>query len=204
MKPGPYTPPQLTTTNDQQTPGAPRRAAVHSAAGGLNIHPQRKASHPVISRAKLTSAVAVAAVVTTGHAESVEITFDPKKITYGKLLQIFFSVAHNPTQLNFQGPDHGTQYRSAIFTTNDEQKSVAAAYVAQIDAAKVFPAPIVTEVRPLAGFYPAEDYHQDYATLHPERPYIARNDLPKIENFKVMFPDVWCNRPKLVFAANAS
>ena len=125
-------------------------------------------------------------------------------MTYGKLLQIFFSVAHNPTQLNYQGPDHGTQYRSAIFTTTDDQKQVAEAYIAQLDAAKVFPAPIVTEVGPATQFYPAEDYHQDYATLHPDQGYIAYNDLPKIENLKAMFPDLWRDKPKLVFAANAS
>jgi peptide-methionine (S)-S-oxide reductase len=140
----------------------------------------------------------------TGHAESVEITYDPSVITYGKLLQIFFSVAHDPTQLNRQGPDVGTQYRSAIYTVTDEQKDVAAAYVAQLDAAGVYPMPIVTELAPLASFYPAEDYHQDYATLHPDQPYIVWNDLPKIANLKSMFPEVWREEPKLVFAANAS
>ena len=110
---------------------------------------------------------------TTGHAESVQIKYDPKQISYGKILQIFFSVAHDPTQLNRQGPDSGTQYRSAIFTTSDEQKKVAEAYVAQLDAAKVYKQPIVTKVGPLEGFYPAEAYHQDYLTLHPNQPYIA-------------------------------
>jgi peptide-methionine (S)-S-oxide reductase len=140
----------------------------------------------------------------TGHAESVEITYDPAVITYGTLLQIFFSVAHDPTQLNRQGPDVGTHYRSAIFTLDEEQGEVAAAYVAQLDAAGVYPKPIVTELAPLAGFYPAEDYHQDYATLHPDQPYIVWNDLPKIANLKAMFPQVWRETPKLVFAANAS
>lgn len=140
----------------------------------------------------------------TGHAESVEITYDPSVISYGKLLQIFFSVAHDPTQLNRQGPDVGTHYRSAIFTVTDEQKDVAAAYIAQLDAAGVYPKPIVTELSPLADFYPAEDYHQDYATLHPDQPYIYWNDLPKIANLKAMFPEVWREEPKLVFAENAS
>ena len=109
----------------------------------------------------------------TGHAEAVEITYDPKRISYGKLLQIFFSVAHDPTQLNRQGPDSGTQYRSAIFTVNDEQKKVAEAYIAQLNAAKVYKKPIVTKIGPLEGFYAAEDYHQDYLTLHPNQPYIV-------------------------------
>ena len=141
---------------------------------------------------------------TTGHAESVAITFDPKKVSYGQILQIFFSVAHNPTQLNYQGPDHGTQYRSAIFFTNEEQRHVAEAYIAQLDKAKAFGAPIVTEVTKFGAFYPAEDYHQDYAYLHPNQPYIACNDLPKVDNLKALFPDVWHDKPTLVFANNAS
>ena len=140
----------------------------------------------------------------TGHTEAVEITYDPAKISYGKLLQIFYSVAHNPTQLNYQGPDHGTQYRSAIYTTNDEQAKAAAAYVAQLDAAKAWAEPIVTELAPLGAFYAAEDYHQDYATLHPDQPYIAYNDLPKIAALKALFPEVWRDKPVLVFAENAS
>ena len=115
----------------------------------------------------------------TGHAESVEIKYDPKKISYGKILQIFFSVAHDPTQLNRQGPDIGTQYRSAIFTANDEQKKVAEAYIAQLNGAKVFKKPIVTKVGTLEAFYPAEDYHQDYLTLHPNQPYIAYQRHPE-------------------------
>ena len=141
---------------------------------------------------------------TTGHAESVEVKFDPKKVSYGKILQIFFSVAHNPTELNFQGPDHGTQYRSAIFFTNDEQKKIAEAYIAQLDKAKAFGEPIVTEVTKFSTFYPAEDYHQDYAYLHPDQPYISWNDLPKVDNLKALFPDVWHDKPTLVFASNAS
>jgi peptide-methionine (S)-S-oxide reductase len=141
---------------------------------------------------------------TTGHAEAVEIKYDPKKITYGKLLQIFFSVAHNPTQLNYQGPDHGTQYRSAIFTLNPEQERIAKAYVDQLGETGAYPEPIVTEIAPLKAFYAAEDYHQDYAYLHPSQPYIVWNDLPKIENLKTMFPDVWRDQPKLVNPAKAS
>jgi peptide-methionine (S)-S-oxide reductase len=140
----------------------------------------------------------------TGHAEAVAIRYDPARISYGKLLQIFFSVAHDPTQLNRQGPDVGTQYRSAIYTTTDEQKRVADAYVAQLDGASVYPKQIVTEIAPLKTFYPAEDYHQDYATLHPNQPYIIYNDLPKIENMKTMFPDYWREEPKLVFAAEGA
>jgi peptide-methionine (S)-S-oxide reductase len=135
---------------------------------------------------------------TTGHAESVQVKYDPAKISYGKILQIFFSVAHDPTQLNRQGPDSGTQYRSAIFTTSDEQKQVADAYIAQLNAAKVYRKPIVTKVGPLQGFYPAEGYHQDYLTLHPNQPYIAYNDLPKIENLKKIFADNYQEKPTLV------
>jgi peptide-methionine (S)-S-oxide reductase len=137
----------------------------------------------------------------TQHAESVEITFDPQKITYGKLLQILFSVAHNPTELDRQGPDVGHQYRSDIFYVNDEQKKIAEAYIGQLDAAKVFSRPIVTRVDALQAFYPAEAYHQDYATLHPMQPYIAINDLPKIENLKRIFPEVYRAQPVLVAAA---
>ena len=135
---------------------------------------------------------------TTGHAESVQIKYDPQKISYGKILQIFFSVVHDPTQLNRQGPDTGTQYRSAIFTTSDAQKKVAQAYIAQLDAAKVFPKSIVTRIGPLEGFYPAEAYHQDYLTLHPSQPYIAYNDLPKIENLKKIFAESYQEKPTLV------
>jgi peptide-methionine (S)-S-oxide reductase len=128
---------------------------------------------------------------TTGHAESVEVVYDPSRITYGQLLRIFFSVAHDPTELNRQGPDVGTSYRSAIFYTNDEQKRVATAYVEQLDAAKVFPKRIVTEVTPLKGFYRAEDYHQDYALKNPNNSYIQICDLPKISALKQQFPDLF-------------
>ena len=128
---------------------------------------------------------------TTGHAESVEVVYDPSQITYGQLLRIFFSVVHDPTQLNRQGPDVGTSYRSAIFYTNDEQKRIATAYIQQLDAAKVFPAPIVTQVTPLKGFYNAEDYHQDYALHNPDNPYIKVCDLPKIKLLKEEFPQLF-------------
>jgi peptide-methionine (S)-S-oxide reductase len=137
---------------------------------------------------------------TTGHAESVEIKYDPGKISYGKILQIFFSVVHDPTQLNRQGPDSGTQYRSAIFTTSDEQKKVADAYIAQLNAANIYRKPIVTKVGPLEGFYAAEAYHQDYLTLHPTQPYIAYNDLPKVENLKKVFAENYIEKPTLVSA----
>ena len=130
----------------------------------------------------------------TGHAESVQIVFDPAVISYGELLQIFFSVAHDPTQLNRQGPDHGTQYRSDIFYANDLQKDVATRYIAQLDAAKIYHAPIVTRVDPLKGFYPAEAYHQDFIDKNPHYPYIVVNDLPKIHNLEVMFPDVYLGK----------
>ena len=128
---------------------------------------------------------------TTGHAESVEVIYDPARITYGQLLRIFFSVAHDPTQLNRQGPDVGTSYRSAIFYVNDEQKSIARAYITELDAAKVFPANIVTEVTPLKAFYRAEDYHQDFALKNPDHPYIQICDLPKIAALKQQFPDLF-------------
>jgi len=128
---------------------------------------------------------------TTGHAESVEVIYDPSRITYGRLLQIFFSVAHDPTQLNRQGPDVGTSYRSAIFYTNEEQKRVATAYIAQLDQQKVFPGPIVTEVTPLKAFYRAEDYHQDYAYHNPNNPYIEVCDRPKIAALKEQYPELF-------------
>lgn len=134
----------------------------------------------------------------TGHAESVEITFDPAQVSYGKLLQIFFSVAHNPTELNRQGPDHGTQYRSAIFPQSPEQQAVAQAYIAQLDAAKSFNAPIVTRIERYNGFYPAEDYHQNFLTTHPTYPYIVINDLPKVNQLKTLFADRYAEQPALL------
>ena len=128
---------------------------------------------------------------TTGHAESVEVEYDPSRITYGTLLRIFFSVAHDPTQVNRQGPDVGTSYRSAIFYENDNQKRIAEAYIAQLNAAHVFSRPIATEVRPLKGFYRGEDYHQDYALHNPGNPYILVCDRPKIEALKKEYPDLF-------------
>jgi peptide-methionine (S)-S-oxide reductase len=151
--------------------------------------------------AKNTADYSTVSTGTTGHAESVQVKYDPKKISYGKLLQIFFSVAHDPTQLNRQGPDSGTQYRSAIWTTTPEQKKVTDAYIAQLNAAKVYAKPIVTKVGPLDGFYPAEAYHQDYLTLHPNQPYIAYNDIPKVENLKKIFADNYIEKPTLVSSA---
>jgi peptide-methionine (S)-S-oxide reductase len=135
---------------------------------------------------------------TTGHAEAVQVTYDPSKISLGKLLQIYFSVAHDPTQLNRQGPDHGTQYRSAIFYADAAQKQVAERYIVQMEAARAFPRKIVTQLAPLEAFYPAEDYHQDYATLHPGSTYIIAFDLPKIANLKRMMPEVYREKPVLV------
>ena len=128
---------------------------------------------------------------TTGHAESVQVVYDPSKITYGQLLRIFFSVAHDPTQLNRQGPDVGTSYRSAIFYTNDEQHKISQAYIAQLDAAHVFSGRIVTEVTPLKGFYNAEYYHQHYADHNPDNPYILVCDRPKVEALKAQFPELF-------------
>jgi peptide-methionine (S)-S-oxide reductase len=130
----------------------------------------------------------------TGHAESVKVTFDPSQITYGELLRVFFSVAHDPTQLNRQGPDDGTQYRSVIFYGSDEQKKIAESYISQLDKAGVFPRPIVTQVVPLKAFYPAESYHQDYATRHPYEPYIVFNDAPKVVHLKQQFPDLYMGK----------
>jgi peptide-methionine (S)-S-oxide reductase len=128
---------------------------------------------------------------TTGHAESVQVVYDPSRITYGQLLRIYFSVAHDPTQLNRQGPDVGTSYRSAIFYSNDDQRRIAAAYIAQLDQAHVFSNPIVTQVTPLKGFYRAEDYHQDYAMHNPDNPYILVCDRPKIAALKQQFPELF-------------
>jgi peptide-methionine (S)-S-oxide reductase len=130
----------------------------------------------------------------TGHAESVQIVYDPALITYGELLRVFFSVAHDPTQLNRQGPDEGSQYRSAIFYGNDEQKRIAEAYIEQLNQAKVFARPIVTQVVALQAFYPAEAYHQNYATLHPNQPYIVFNDAPKVEHLKQQFPGLYIEK----------
>ena len=135
---------------------------------------------------------------TTGHAETVEVIYDPAVVTYGELLQIYFSVAHNPTQLNFQGPDHGTQYRSTIFAVNDQQAEFAKAYIAQLDKTGLYQGPIVTTIEQFKGFYPAEQYHQDFLTLNPTWPYIVVNDLPKVAALKEIFPQAYRDEPVLV------
>jgi len=140
---------------------------------------------------KSTAEYEVVSTGRTGHAESVRIVYDPAQISYGQLLKIFFSVAHDPTQLNRQGPDEGPQYRSAIFFANDEQKRIAQAYIDQLNQSKVFRRQIVTQVVGLTGFYDAEDYHQDYLAHHLDSPYIRMNDIPKVENFRKQFPDLY-------------
>jgi peptide-methionine (S)-S-oxide reductase len=155
--------------------------AVSGYAGGE----KKNAQYDIVSMGK------------TGHAESVQVTYDPRRITYGRLLQIYFSVAHNPTQLNRQGPDVGTQYRSAIFPTNADQERIAKAYIAQLNQARVFDAPIVTRIETGQSFYPAEEYHQDFLTRNPRYPYIVINDLPKIEDLKRLFPNVYHAEPVL-------
>jgi peptide-methionine (S)-S-oxide reductase len=152
---------------------------VKSATSGYSGGPASAAEYETVSTGE------------TGHAESVQITFDPAQVSYGQLLKVFFSVAHDPTELNRQGPDTGTQYRSVIFYANDEQKHIADAYIGQLDKAKSFPHPIVTQVVPLKAFYPAEAYHQNYATLHPNQPYIAMFDAPKLEHLRQQFPDLY-------------
>ncbi|MDQ1557770.1 MAG: peptide-methionine (S)-S-oxide reductase [Pyrinomonadaceae bacterium] len=155
---------------------------VTNVVSGYSGGTARTASYEVISAGE------------TGHAESVRITYDPSQITYGRLLKIFFSVAHDPTQLNRQGPDTGTQYRSAIFYADAEQKRIAESYVNQLNGAKIFGRPLVTQVAALKAFYEAEAYHQDYATHHPEQPYIKAHDLPKVENLRKQFPDLFVAR----------
>jgi peptide-methionine (S)-S-oxide reductase len=152
---------------------------VISATSGYSGGPSIAAEYEVVSTG------------TTGHAESVKVVYDPAKISYGQLLKVFFSVAHDPTELNRQGPDTGSQYRSVIFYSGDQQKRIAQAYIAQLDQAKVFPRAIVTQVAALKGFYPAEAYHQNYATLHPDNPYIRYNDLPKVANLQQQFPNLY-------------
>jgi len=152
---------------------------VVSATSGYSGGPSIAAEYEVVSTG------------TTGHAESVKVVYDPAKVSYGQLLKVFFSVAHDPTELNRQGPDQGTQYRSVIFDSSDQQKRIAQAYIAQLDQAKVFPHAIVTQVVPLKAFYPAEAYHQNYATLHPDNPYIKYNDLPKVANLQQQFPNLY-------------
>ena len=140
----------------------------------------------------------------TGHAESVRVTYDPSQITLGQLLRVYFSVAHDPTELNHQGPDSGTQYRSAIFPQNAEQARIAKAYIAQINQARVYGAALVTKIEPGREFFPAEGYHQDYLTLHPNQPYIVYNDLPKVAALKATLPDLYRDAPVLVAKAGLS
>ena len=144
---------------------------------------------------KATAHYEMVGTETTGHAESVEITFDPKQVSYGQLLRLFFSVAHDPTQLNRQGPDTGPSYRSEIFFASPAQERVARAYVKQLTEAKVFPLPIATKIEPLKAFYAAEDYHQDYLIHHPSQPYIVFNDIPKIEALKRTYPTLYREQP---------
>jgi peptide-methionine (S)-S-oxide reductase len=165
---------------------------VNNAVSGYAGGEKKTADYEVVSTGR------------TGHAESVEVSYDPRQISYGRLLQIFFSVVHDPTELNRQGPDTGTQYRSAIFPTTAEQASVARAYIAQLDQAHVFRKPIVTKIEPDRLFYPAEGYHQDFLTRNPSYPYIAINDLPKIEDLKRLSPDLYRPTPVLVAAAHSS
>lgn len=153
---------------------------------------------------KATAEYETVSTGSTGHAESVRITYDPKKISYGRLLQIYFSVAHDPTELNRQGPDTGTQYRSAIFPTNAEQARVAKAYIAQLQQAHAFDAAIVTRIEPDLTFYPAESYHQDYLTRNPTSPYIVYNDLPKVAALKHLYPQLYRTDPVLVTTAGLS
>jgi peptide-methionine (S)-S-oxide reductase len=147
--------------------------------------------------AKSTADYETVSTGTTGHAESVQITYDPQKISYGKILQIFFSVVLDPTMKNAQGPDEGTQYRSEIFFATPEQQKTASAYIAQLDAAHAFQAPIATRIDALHGFYPAEAYHQDFLENHPDHPYIVFNDMPKVEALKTIFPQDFSAQPRL-------
>lgn len=158
------------------------KRAISGYAGGA----AKNATYPVVSTG------------TTGHAESVEVTFDPHKVSLGQILQIYFSVAHDPTEVNRQGPDEGTQYRSEIFAPDPAEAKFARDYIAELNASKVFPKAIATKVEPLAAFYPAEAYHQNYLTLHPSEPYIAYNDIPKVESLKRQFPALYRDKPTLV------
>ncbi|HVZ07576.1 peptide-methionine (S)-S-oxide reductase MsrA [Rhodopila sp.] len=192
-----------------EPPGtAPREVAVF--AGGCfwgvqgvfqHVKGVSKAVSGYTGGARDTAHYRIVGTDSTGHAESVQVTFDPNQVSYGTLLRVFFSVAHDPTQLNRQGPDVGTQYRSAIFPLSDQQAQVAKAYIAQLDKAHAFDAPVVTTIEPGKTFYPAEDYHQDYLTLHPDQPYIVYNDLPKIAALKKEFPTLYRSDPVLVAAA---
>jgi peptide-methionine (S)-S-oxide reductase len=160
---------------------------VLKAVSGYSGGPKEKAVYEIVGRGD------------TGHAETVQITYDPSKVSYGKLLQIYFSVAHDPTQLNRQGPDKGPQYRSTIFPVNPQQREVAEKYIAQLNAAKVYHAPIVTTLEDGRAFYPAEAYHQDFLVRNPTYPYVVYNDIPKVENLARIFADVYRDKPVLVY-----
>ena len=181
----------------QATGSAPTQTAV--LAGGCfwgveAVFEQLNGVSDVVSGyaggSQMTAHYSVVSSGITSHAESVKITFDPARVSYGRLLKVFFAVAHDPTELNRQGPDEGRQYRSSIFYANDQQKGIAEAYIAQLEKAHVFNQPIVTTVVPLEGFYPAEDYHQNFLAQHPDYPYIVVNDLPKLRALKAEFPEL--------------
>jgi peptide-methionine (S)-S-oxide reductase len=187
--------------DNSKAAGAPQTAVV---AGGCfwgvhGVYQHVRGTRQVLSGysggTKATADYETVSRGASGHAESVEIRFDPKELSYGEILQIYFSVAHDPTQLNRQGPDTGTQYRSAIFYADESQKRIAEAYIAQLERAKVFRRLIVTRVERLTAFYPAEDYHQDFLIKHPSYPYIVINDLPKITNLKTVFPARYREQP---------
>jgi len=189
-----------------RAPGAPQKIVL---AGGCfwgvqgvfeHLHGVLRAVSGYAGGDKSTAEYELVSTGSTGHAESVEITYDPQQVTLGDILHVFFSVAHDPTQLNQQGPDRGTQYRSAIFYSDDAQRQLATAYIAQLDKARVFKQPIVTKIDALKGFYPAEAYHQDYLSRHPDQPYIAYNDLPKIREFQRLLPALYVSKPVTVGA----
>ncbi|HEY6257166.1 MAG TPA: peptide-methionine (S)-S-oxide reductase MsrA [Xanthobacteraceae bacterium] len=204
--------PALDAPKASSNPGTPQTQSIVLAGGCFwgvqaifqHVKGVSKAVSGYAGGSKETASYEIVSSGRTGHAESVQVTFDPAQISLGRILQIYFSVAHDPTQLNRQGPDTGTQYRSAIFYQDESQKSIAQAYIAQLDNAGVFKRPIVTQLNALAGFYPAEAYHQDYATLHPAMPYIAINDLPKVDNLQHVFADLYRERPILVSALTQS
>ncbi len=185
-------------------PGAPSRTMV--VAGGCfwgvqavyqHVRGVNNALSGYAGGAAATAHYEMVGTGRTGHAESVQVTYDPARVTYGQLLRVFFSVVHDPTTLNRQGPDQGTEYRSAIFFQDADQERIARAYIAQLEKARVFPSPIVTAMTKLPAFYAAEGYHQDYATLNPRDGYIIVNDAPKVANLKKLFPDLWVEKPSL-------
>ena len=189
--------------DNPQAPGVPQTVVL---AGGCfwgtqgvfeHVKGVRKVLAGYAGGSKSTADYETVSTGTTGHAESIQVEFDPAQISYGEILRVFFSVAHDPTQLNRQGPDSGTQYRSSIFYADATQEKIARAYIAQLQQAHTFSRPIVTRVDSLRGFYPAETYHQDYLVHNPQQPYIVYNDLPKIANLKRLFPDMYRDQPVL-------